>query len=381
MRAIPSPERPVVRLFAAAVAAAAIFALTFPGGAFADTEKKLEDARGRLQSLEDQLQQDRDAADAMLTQLAALQTTVEDAQARYQELEVLLDQTKNGVDAARAEYQDVQDQLGEIMAEAYMGGTSNMLGFVMDAQSQTDLADRLDFLSAIAQSNENLAERATQLQTDLQDRSAEIQKLLQDKQEVLQALTEQRASLKEATLQREEAVAQLEKTKNNLVNLMLQWRKQLKAEDIASLQHAFQGAKSLPYGDWANLFVSEIGAPDCKDNLVALVAWQLNEGTDADWNPLATTYYMPGSTSFNSYSVRNYASLADGLNATRLTLQKGAASYLYQPVLANLRRCSPAKKTAEAINASAWCRGCTYGRYVTGLIDRVAANYSAYAKL
>jgi hypothetical protein len=168
---------------------------------------------------------------------------------------------------------------------------------------------------------------------------------------------------------------------DNILELVLQLRKQLKSEDIASLQQAFQGEKSLPYGQWAPLFLGEIGAPTCQDNLVAMVAWQLNEGTSADWNPLATTYFMPGSSSFNSFSVRDYASLAQGLTATRLTLEKGSSSYLYKPIIASLRRCGPAMKTAEAINASAWCRGCTSGRYVTGLIDKVAANYNAYAKL
>jgi hypothetical protein len=37
--------------------------------------------------------------------------------------------------------------------------------------------------------------------------------------------------------------------------------------------------------------------------------------------------------------------------------------------------------TARAINASAWCRGCTGGAYVTGKIAQVQANYSVYAKL
>jgi hypothetical protein len=37
--------------------------------------------------------------------------------------------------------------------------------------------------------------------------------------------------------------------------------------------------------------------------------------------------------------------------------------------------------TARAIKASAWCRGCTGGAYVTGKSAQVPANYSLYAKL
>ena len=37
--------------------------------------------------------------------------------------------------------------------------------------------------------------------------------------------------------------------------------------------------------------------------------------------------------------------------------------------------------TARAVNASSWCRGCTYGMYVTGNIPKVEANYDVYAAL
>ena len=32
-----------------------------------------------------------------------------------------------------------------------------------------------------------------------------------------------------------------------------------------------------------------------------------------------------------------------------------------------------------AINASAWCRGCTSGAYITGLLPIVKANYADHA--
>jgi len=293
-----------------------------------------------------------------------------------------LEQTRNKADSAGAHYDDVHEQLNQIMREAYMGGVAGTIGFIMDAESQSDLADRLDFLSVIASANANLAAQVTQLQTDLVDRSASIQQLLKDKEQVLQSLANDRASMQAATQQHREALAQEEMTMSNILDLVAELRQELNATDIASLQHAFQGEKSVPYGQWADAFLAhELNAPTCRDNEVAMVAWQLNEGTSADWNPLATTYTMSGGTTFNSSGVKNYASLEQGLEATRLTLEKGSSTYLYQPIIANLRRCSSAMKTAEAINASSWCRGCTYGRYVTGLIDKVAANYNAYARL
>jgi hypothetical protein len=35
--------------------------------------------------------------------------------------------------------------------------------------------------------------------------------------------------------------------------------------------------------------------------------------------------------------------------------------------------------TAQAINASNWCRGCAGGAYVTGLLPAVESDYRTYA--
>ena len=150
---------------------------------------------------------------------------------------------------------------------------------------------------------------------------------------------------------------------------------------LLSLAAAVQGSQSVTYGEWASLLLQQLGAPACQNNLTALVSWQAAEFTQAGWNPLATTYDMPGATSFNSVGVRNYASLADGLQATVATLRGGSVSYGYDWILYRLGQCADPTVTAGAINASMWCHGCAGGTYVTGLIPRVEADYQLYARL
>ena len=94
---------------------------------------------------------------------------------------------------------------------------------------------------------------------------------------------------------------------------------------------------------------------------MVVVAWQANEFTQARWNPLATTHRMAGSTSFNDVGVQNYVSLTQGLRASAETLTGGATSFGYRAILDALGRCDDAMTTAEAIRASAWCRGCSNG--------------------
>lgn len=130
---------------------------------------------------------------------------------------------------------------------------------------------------------------------------------------------------------------------------------------------------------WARAFLAEIGAPACEENRIVLVAWQAQESTDARFNPLATTHLMRGATDFNGVGVKNYRSPAQGLNAARETLEEGHASYGYEPILSSLRACADAETTAWHVNASAWCRGCTGGAYLTALLPAVRAEYLSSA--
>jgi hypothetical protein len=130
---------------------------------------------------------------------------------------------------------------------------------------------------------------------------------------------------------------------------------------------------------WAVDLLNTLGAPACSQNLVAVVAWQSAESTDAGWNPLATTMPADGATAFNSAGVKQYATRQAGLAATVDTLRAGYATQGYGWILYRLSQCAPAEVTAEAINASNWCRGCAGGAYVTGLLPAVEADYRTYA--
>jgi hypothetical protein len=132
-------------------------------------------------------------------------------------------------------------------------------------------------------------------------------------------------------------------------------------------------------GEWADAFLAEIGAPTCDENRIVVVAWQAQESTEARFNPLATTHAMPGATDFNSVGVKDYRSVAQGLDAARETLELGSPTYGYDAVLASLRACNAAEATAWFVNASAWCRGCTGGAYLTGLLPTVRADFETYA--
>ena len=65
------------------------------------------------------------------------------------------------------------------------------------------------------------------------------------------------------------------------------------------------------------------GARVTPENLRLLEAWQRAEGGDARWNPLNTTFDLPGATNYNSVGVKNYPRATWGVCATALTLTNG----------------------------------------------------------
>jgi hypothetical protein len=135
----------------------------------------------------------------------------------------------------------------------------------------------------------------------------------------------------------------------------------------------------VTYEGWAGAFLGRLGAPACGENLLVVVTWETAESTAAIFNPLATTRDMPGATDMNSVGVKDYVSLEQGLDASRDTLLMGADSYLYGAIVERLQGCASAEATARAINASAWCRGCVGGAYITGLLPIVRSSYGEHA--
>jgi hypothetical protein len=135
----------------------------------------------------------------------------------------------------------------------------------------------------------------------------------------------------------------------------------------------------VTYAGWAGAFLRRLGAPGCDENLLIVVTWETAESTVAAFNPLATTRDMPEATDMNTVGVKHFVSLDQGLDASRDTLLLGATSYGYGAIVDSLRACSSAEVTARAINASAWCRGCVGGAYITGLLPIVRATYDEHA--
>jgi hypothetical protein len=116
---------------------------------------------------------------------------------------------------------------------------------------------------------------------------------------------------------------------------------------------------------WAQDFLTQLGAPITSSNLQAVTAWEQAEsgGGGGHFNPLNTTQGgFAGETSYNSIGVKNYASYQDGINANVKVITNG----LYSNILAALQQGTSAQAVAQAVANSPWGTG-------TG-VERVLAS-------
>jgi len=349
------------------------------GRAGADTQSKLNHAQQQLAKLESVIGSQVKQAENVRASLVTLEAKVNVAQQAFNGVTTRLIALRSALSADQSQYDALQGHIDDLARQAYMAGPGASIEELLNANSMNDLNDRMEFMSVIGNQDSILAGQVQGLADQLGSQRTQLDTLQSQQGAVLSQLGTAQDQLQGKLNAQESALSNLNATRNKIVTLISQLSAQLQGETISGVGGILQGGHNAPYGTWAASFAQQIGAPACFDNMVALVAWQVQEGTTANWNPLATTYPEPGASDFNSVGVKNYVSLDQGLQATYATLN--TSSYGYPAILSSLRACNSAMTTARAINASYWCHGCAGGRYAIGLIATVEANYATYSKL
>jgi peptidoglycan hydrolase CwlO-like protein len=371
--------RPSLRVLGAILA---VLALTWlpesaASAARGATGRKISAADRRLARVEHRIAAAQRGFGAARESLQRIAARTAGELASFDLLQQQLMDTRNRVQAARDRYTAERNALDARAREAFMQGPANGFEVVLGASSMSDLMDRMEFLNDVQLSDVSVAGRTQTLAAQLQTRQHRENTLFQDRAASLAHLTAKRDRLGAAFALEQTRLRNLADARSQLEGLLQQLRGRLRAQQLAAARAALGAGTRMPYGAWATAFLGAIGAPVSHSNLVALVAWQSAEGTDATYNPLATTYRMPGSTDFNSVGVQNYSSLAQGLDAIHRTLL--ASGHGYEQILAALAASADAMTTGQAINASDWCHGCASGQYVIELIPVVEQYYTQFA--
>jgi len=379
-------RRARVRRRMSAAAVALLLTAALAPGAFGSSSSRLEQAQSQLRALTERIR-------SQAASLESLREQAAEASARYERtdraLGLLLQariSLRDRIDAVQLAYRDAEARLHDAAVETFMDSPGGLPGaqtldMVLGANSIGEIGDRLAFGDAVADAQAQIAGELLVAQARLRDHAHDVDSLLAARRTMLDELAAARRERTDALAAEQAAWTRLDATRARLVHLIASLQQELKGESVASVASAFQGADHVSYGSWADLLLRILGAPTCHDNEVVVVAWQVQEFTQASWNPLATTHGMTGSTDFNSVGVQNYVSLQQGLQATKETIQHGWDVYGYGAIVDRLKGCADPLDTAGAIAASSWCPGCLNGMYVVGVVPKVQADFATYAAL
>jgi hypothetical protein len=342
-----------------------------------DTKLEISDAQRHLAALEAQISAAQAHVLAVQASMNTLAAKVGTSRRLYEGIQARLKATGIQRAQVQARYQAIRTAIGNAAADAYRRGPGYGFEALMELDSLTDATYVLGYTNAITRHNSELAAQAQMLAAELKKRALQESDLMSRSGRALDRLKAAQSALTRSFVEEQVRLADLAHARAQVGSILIRLRAQLRAEEIAAAEEALRHGTPMSFGKWASYFLQKIHAPVARNNLVVMVAWEAAEYTTARWNPLATTYPMPGSSTFNSSRVRNYSSLAQGLEATRRTLRESGDGY--EAILADLARDAESMTTAKAINASRWCRGCANGGYVVDLIASVEQYYDHYA--
>jgi hypothetical protein len=352
----------------------------------ASTADRLDRARARLQALGGDIEAQSRAVEDARSAAADAEARAAEADQALIPLIVHRVEVAQRVAAVQAELDAAQQRFHDAVVQAFIAAPGTQPGAdafaaVLDANSFEDVQDQLAFGEAAANVRAKAIQEVTALDQQLTARGSTLDDLITAAQDVRArrdtALAEQQAAL----VREQQAMAALNQARTQIVALIDRLRAKLAPKDVQEVARAFQGDHNISYGKWAEAFLQVMGAPRCHANLVVTIAWQAQEGTQAAWNPLATTHRMDGSTDLNSVGVQNYRTLGQGLEATKETIENGWSQYGYGAMIRSMRDCADPLDTAQAIAASSWCSDCAEGQYVIGIVPAVEASFETYYDL
>ena len=330
-------RRHTKRLFATALLAVALAAL-----AAACVAPSAHGATASLQQLQNEARRTRAEMQALDRQMQVIAQKEEAARQRLDTINGQLEQTRIRLDRVQGDLDRQRDIVASRLATMYKSGDYTWFDVILNSASLSDAETAARFIQDIAAQDRHDEDQLAQLATEVQSIEKSLERQRQEAQVAQQQIDAQQLAMENKFAERstllKDVVARIKKILSAPMLLM-------------------KSGGQVTQVTWAQALVKSLGAPLTADNVAAIVAWEMAEGghwyNTAYYNPLNTTQSMPGATVFNSVGVKAYASWAQGLRATVITLNNG----LYGGILAALRSGSDANAVASAVAASPWGTG------------------------
>ncbi len=159
--------------------------LTPATGAGAITAQQVKDAKARVADLKRQIAAEQADLAVIAEKANAAAEALLVAQDQLDKIQADLTNLQQQLADAKAEYVDVTTQLNERARQAFISGPGSQVEFFLGATSLADLSDRLEFMSAVAQSDADLAQQVQNLKNQLSAQETRVQQLKRKQQELV----------------------------------------------------------------------------------------------------------------------------------------------------------------------------------------------------
>jgi peptidoglycan hydrolase CwlO-like protein len=194
-----------------------------PGAAGPEqTKKELQEARARAEELTKQLTAAQARRDALQAQIHQLTIRISQLTAQLEVLREAKDEVEKEQRRIKRDIVGLQDSLDERARSAYIDGPATGLELVLEADSLTDLSDRLGFLQILQREDSDMAlgletqrDQLVEYEGQLEEYEAEVARLAAQlrpqRAELTAAWAEQEALIEDTRAAREEALALVER--------------------------------------------------------------------------------------------------------------------------------------------------------------------------
>ena len=179
-------------LVASALLAGAVVAVP----AYADTESDLNSAENQLAGVQ--------------AELDRVNTLWQDAEAALSQSQDKAAQARERIGELEAELATIQVRLNERAASLYVAGGSPQVMAILTSDSLTDAADQLEFASAMAQGDTDLATRVNSQTQELAWQREQLAEAAEEQRQALTELEHQQDAIDDQLAEYEARVAELE---------------------------------------------------------------------------------------------------------------------------------------------------------------------------
>jgi peptidoglycan hydrolase CwlO-like protein len=337
--------------------------------------KNLDEVERRLNHLESRIKRKEKLYAANQVQLTEISGEVDSQRGNLIEVRKNLRATKVRMAASEARLGDLRRQINGRARSLYKrGGPLELMGVLFDAGSMRDFVGRVGYAADVANSDRELFD-STRHEQDSLKRVQTYQVRLERRQtKAVRLLRARQVAIGDVFARQQLVLSDLASDRAAVLFIADELTGKIGPGAISALRKVAGKGMTITYEEWARQLLTALGAPVVLNNIITVVAWQSAEGTQATWNPLATTMNAEGATNFNDVGVKNFVSMESGVEATINTLTRG--SHGYDMILDGLERAAPSMETGHWIQQSHWCHGCAEGGYVVGIIPAVEQYYT-----